>query len=332
MAGFLPRLAGAQTFPAPDFGTATPVRLPQDILNDLNSTQDARNGAALQLIAPQDSQAHADVLAVFRDGPDKSKLAMALALGTVSWPQPDFEQPLLALLSGRDPVAASAAARALMQYHDDPQVMNTLIDQARQTGRPPATRLAVIQALASFAHQPSAQQLVDLLEHGDSDAICEGAGDALIEMTARTDLDHNAKLWAQWWDKNKGPAVTDQAFHDMIIRQRGEAFAAQLAQYNAFRAATEDLLRRNFWSAPRDKQTGILLGYLQSPAPQIRVIGAKLVLESATVGAPAPAIIQETQRLLSDPSAEVRAAAASALSADYASASALSGAARKGDR
>src|ERR1700733_7882764 len=146
MSGFLPGIGGAQTFPSANSGSSLPAPLPQDVLTDLNSSQDARNLAALQLIAPKDASAHSAVLDLFRNGPDPSKLALAQALGTISWPDPDFKQPLMELLSGRDPATAEAAATALAQYNDDPQVMQTLIDQARPGGRSDDIRLAVIRA------------------------------------------------------------------------------------------------------------------------------------------------------------------------------------------
>ena len=65
----------------------------------------------------------------------------------------------------------------------------------------------------------------------------------------------------------------------------------------------------------------ILLSYLQSSAPEIRAIGAELVYSSASeTGRPPQGTIQQTRLLLGDPSAEVRAAAATALSADVQSA------------
>jgi HEAT repeat protein len=138
-------------------------------------------------------------------------------------------------------------------------------------------------------------------------------------MTGRSDLDHNSSRWAQWWEKVG--SLPDDKFQEAIIHGRGDALQAQFAAHRALQNATDDFLRNDFWSASPEKRSAILLSYLQSSAPEIRALGAELVLASAAAtGTPPAGTIQQTRLLLGDPSAEVRAAAATALSADVDSA------------
>jgi HEAT repeat protein len=318
MAGVLPRLAPAQTFPSGNSATAT-TQSPLSVLRDFSTNQTgqaARDAAALRLVAPRDADAKSAVLELFQSGPDESKLALARALAEIPWPDPDFQQPLMALFGQRNEAAGAAAATALAQYRNDPAVMQLLIDQAR-SGLP-GVRVPAIRALGSFGKPAAADTLIGLLQHdkNGSDATREAAGDALIEMTGRTDLDHNAQLWQQWRDSLK----TDQQFDDAIMRGRATAYEDKLSQHDVFDQETNRLLTDEFYDAPPEKRAAILLGFLQSPAPEIRVIGAGLVLRSAHEGEAPPGTIQKTRQLLSDPSPEVRAAAATALSADFDSA------------
>jgi HEAT repeat protein len=316
MAGILPCLAAAQTFPSGNSSEVTGPESPLDVLRDFNSPPNARNAAALQLLGTRDAAAKSAVLELLQSGPDGSKLALARALAAIPWPDPDFQQPLMGLFGVRDPAAGAAAATALAQYRDDPGVMQTLIDQA-QTGRP-EVRIPAIRALGSFARSKAAQTLLELLERdntrNNSDAIREAAGDALIEMTGRSDLDHNAQEWQKWYDSVK--TLSDQQFSDAIIRSRGADYEKELGQHDVFEKATHDLLRDAFLDAPPEKRAGILMGYLRSPAAEIRAIGADLVFQSANEGNAPPGTIQQTRQLLTDPSPRVRAAAATALTAD----------------
>jgi HEAT repeat protein len=324
MAGGLPCLAPAQTFPSGNsqggaLSGSADSQPPLAILKDFNSTQASRDAAALQLIARRDDDAKSAVLDLFRSGPDKSKLALARALGDISWPVPDFQQPLMDLFGLRDVAYGAAAATALAHYHDDPAVLRILIDQAR-VGQLDV-RIPAIRALGSFGTRLAADTLLDLLEHDDNgtDATREAASDALIQMTGRSDLGHNAQLWQQWRDSIK----SDQQFDDVIQKGRAAAYEDELPRHGVFEKATRELLRNAFIDTPPDKRASVLLGYLQSPAPEIRALGADLVLQSASQGEVPPGAIQQTRLLLADTSSDVRAAAASALSADIDSANDL---------
>ncbi|MGD0390923.1 MAG: HEAT repeat domain-containing protein, partial [Tepidisphaeraceae bacterium] len=291
---------------------------PQAQLADPNISQNAADLAAMRVVAQHDEATHTLVLALLKNGPESAKVALAKALGLVGWSDPDFVDPLLGMLQGRQPAAAAAAPLALAQYPDNPLVLQALLAEAKSDRTD--LRQPVIRALGTFGQKPAAQTLLDLL-HDDQDPISEAAGDALIEMTGRTDFDHDSDKWEKWFAQYSKRSDAD--FREAIIRQRGEAFESQLADQRTFQSAADRFLRDDFWNAAPANRAAILLAYLRSPAQEIRELGAELVYSSATATGAPPGTIQETHLLLSDPSPAVRAAAATALSADVASADAL---------
>jgi hypothetical protein len=323
MAGLSPHPAGAQTLPtqaasADESPGQDPLKVLQN--DDPGIPQNSRDLAAIRLIGGKDPSTIPNIVDVLSNGPPLSRLAIARALGSVSWPEPDFIDSLTTLLRGRDQASVTAAAQALGQYEENGDVLQQLIVQAT-SDRPPDVRLPVIRALGAFSQKAAAQALIDLQQHDENEQIEAAAGDGLIEMTGLENLDHDPHLWGQWFEKNKG--LSDDDFRRAIIASRGEAFASRAARHRAFESAADDLLRNDFWRAAASERAGILLSYLQSPAPEIRSLGAELVYLSATANAAPPGAIQQTRMLLSDPSTEVRAAAAGALSADFDSAADL---------
>jgi HEAT repeat protein len=307
----LPTSANPSTIPSP--GDA-----PQDAQTTLQSadaSQSARDMAAIRLIAWRDPAVRPVVVDILTNGSTPAKAAVSRALASVGWTDENFIAPLESLLAGRDPVPA--AALALGQYTDNLQVLQALRIQAKSDRVD--IREPVIRALGAFTQKPAAETLLYILQHDDSDAIREAAGNALIQMTGRSDLDHNSSLWSDWWEKNG--SLSDDKFREVIIAGRGNAFEDQVAAHQTLQNAADDFLRVDFWSAAPEKQAGILLSYLQSSAPEIRALGAELVLSSAAAtGTPPAGAIPQTRLLLGDPSAQVRAAAATALSADIDSA------------
>lgn len=299
--------AGPTTSPSTPEGNYDP----QQVLQDPNVTEPAAEIASIRLLAHHDDTTHAAVLSILKTGSTTAKIALARGLSSVPWPDEDFIEPLIALLRSRDPASAGAAAQALTQYRDNPQVLPELINQAKLDR--PDIRPVIIPAVGAFAQKPAAETLVDLLDDPDTN-IENAAINALIEMTGQTDFDHNADEWKQWYAKYQG--FTDADFQAEIIRERGQAFEKELGDQRAFQKEADTFLTNDFWSAAPANRASILLAYLRSPAPEIRELGADLVFSSRSViGAPEGTLL-ETRLLLSDPSAQVRAAAATALQGD----------------
>jgi HEAT repeat protein len=304
-------------------------RSPLEILQEGDAGQELLNQAASRLVAAHDPATRPQIVRLLAGGSSGTKLALAQALGLIGWPEEGFLGPLISMLRGRDVADASAAALALSQYQGNKAVLQELIAQSRPER--PDVRPSVIRALGTFLDKPAAETLISLMERDPDDAIREAAGDALIEMTGLAGLDHNAAMWAQWWDRNGN--LPDDQFRGAVITSRGQAFEGEFGQHQLLETAADELLRADFWNAVPDKDKGetlakkrasILLSYLRSPAPEIRALGAELVYASASSTGAAPAgSIELTRLLLEDASPEVRAAAAKALSADVNSAAAL---------
>lgn len=323
MASLFSGIASAQTLPTTTHSTAEsspqdPIAILQN--EDPGIPQNVRDLAALRLVSRQSPPAHAAIVDLLTKGTPPAKLAVARALASVAWPDADFIAPLTTLLRGRDQASVAAAAQALVQYKDNGDILQELINQAR-SDHPLNIRLPVVRALGAFSQKPAAQTLIDLQQHGEDYQIEAAAGDALMEMTGLANFDHDPGRWAQWWQQNQGLSDTD--FRVGIIRSRGEAFETQAAQHKTLQNAANELLTDNFWNAPPSDRAEILLSYLQSPAPEIRSLGAELVYSSATANGAPPGTIRQTRLLLADPSPDVRAAAATALSADVDSAADL---------
>ncbi|MGD0541169.1 MAG: HEAT repeat domain-containing protein, partial [Tepidisphaeraceae bacterium] len=185
MASLSPRPAGAQTLPTPTLlSDESPEPDPAKVLqsDQASISQNSRDQAALRLIRGKNPSAIATVADLLTNSPPVSRLALARALGSVSWPDPDFIEPLTTLLRGRDQASVTAAAQALSQYQDNGDVLQELIGQAK-SDRPADIRLPVIRALGSFSQKPAAQTLIDLQQYDETDQIEAAAGDGLIDMT-----------------------------------------------------------------------------------------------------------------------------------------------------
>jgi HEAT repeat protein len=292
--------------PSPDTGENDA----RQILEDPGTTAPAAQIAAIRLLASHDDTVKSEVVRLLNDGSPVAKVAVARSLAEVPWPDDQFINPLLEMLRSRDVAAASAAAEALTEYRNNPRVLQELCALAKSDR--PDVQPAIIAALGSFAQEPAAQTLIDLVDEPDPIGI--SAIDALIAMTGRTDLDHNADEWKQWYAKNQN--LSNANFEAEIVKERGQAFESNLGEHRLFETEVAGFLNSDFWSASLANRSSILLAYLRSPSPEIREIGAKLVYDSKIAVGALPGTMEQTRLLLSDPSAEVRAAAAEALEGD----------------
>ena len=84
-------------------------RIPGQQLEDPNAPQTAADLAAMRVVAQHDDAAHGLILTLLKTGPVTAKIALARALGQIEWPDPDFVDPLIGMLRGRQPTAAAAA-------------------------------------------------------------------------------------------------------------------------------------------------------------------------------------------------------------------------------
>jgi HEAT repeat protein len=273
-----------------------------------------RHFAAARLLATRSDAARAQLVDVLSNGPVDSRIAVAEALTYDPWTIKDFIAALSAMLRRRDLSTVTAAADALGQYRDNADVLSDMI-KVESSGSDSDLRQAIVGAMGDFSQKLAAQTLVDLLNHDTDQGVQNQAASALENMTGLK-LGHDAGRWTSWFQQNS--RLNENDFQTTIMRLRGDAYERQLSDKERLLHSSLDLLTRLYSRVPISERASALLSYLRSPAPEIRAFGASLVLSSALGspnGAP-PGTIEETRLLLGDPSFEVRAAAAHALSAD----------------
>jgi HEAT repeat protein len=238
------------------------------------------------------------------------QLAIARALAAISWPDPSFIDPLFALVDHGDRPRVSAAADALTQYQSNSDVVSHLIKLA-DADRADDLRIPVILAIGSFNQKSAAQKLISI-QQGSSDALQRAAGDALLDMTGLIENSHDVALWKAWWDRVGKDS--DREFQDEINRDRAQNFERLVIRRRQMQEDFGGLIGDLYTHIPAAERPQILIRYMQSSTPAIRVIGATLVFESRdTPDGASNEAMREVRMLLDDPSSEVRAASAQAL-------------------
>jgi HEAT repeat protein len=306
----VPPPASTQPSASTDWALAT--------LGDPSAAKESRELAAERLVASHSDQIR-PVLVEFLGHDHGAQLAVAQALGSVYWGDTAFIDPLEALLGNRDPTLAGAAATALGQYNNNDEVLKRLIS-AVQSNPSDDVRAPLVRAIAVFNQKSAAQALIDLL-HSDS-RISAAAIDALIDMTGQDDLGHDTRRWEDWWEQNG--ARPEASFEADIRAQRAAAFERRVARQNHTDDVVSRLLNDLYVAARPEQRQEMLIQYLRSPDPKIRVLGANLLHDSRDEpGRAWPAAMKEVRGMLGDVSPDVRAAAADALDNDADSAGAM---------
>jgi len=313
-----PNIGFAQASPPASTNPTAATDSAVAVVQDSNAPKESRELAAERLVASRSDQIR-PVLVTFLTNDHGSQLAVAQALGSIYWADPAFVEPLEALLGGRDPTLAVAAATALGQYSNNDDVLNHLIS-AVQSNPSDDVRVPIIRAIAAFNQKPAAKTLIDLL-HGDS-RVVGAAIDALIDMTGQDDLGHDTRRWEQWWEQN---GIRSEASFEADVRaQRAAAFERRVARQNHTDDVVNRLLNDLYVAAKPEQRQEMLIHYLRSPDPKIRVLGANLLHDSRDEpGRAWPAAMKEARGMLGDVSPDVRAAAADALDNDADSAAAM---------
>ena len=170
------------------------------------------------------------------------------------------------MLNTRDVDAVTAAAQALSQYRDNPDVLNDFI-KVESSRSDSEIRQAIVAAMGGFSQKLAAQTLVDLLNNDPDQAVQAQAASALSDMTGLK-FGHDPARWASWFDQNNRLSPSD--FQAMIMRLRGDAYQQQILDKNRLLHSSVDLLNRLYSRVPPAERASTLLSYLRSPAPQIR--------------------------------------------------------------
>jgi len=303
----------------PDAASIAAANADQDLktLQDSSAPSDQRDLAALNLVASHNDSIKPALADLLRNN-RTAQLSIARAMGTYRWADPEFIDPLLALLSQQNPDRAGAAAMALAQYQDNNDILKDLLRALQVSVHSPEMRAAILPSIGLFSQKDAAEALVDEA-HDDNSQVEAAAGDALMDMTGLVENGHNTAKWQQWWDQNKD--ASDADFQVMISKLRAAAYSRLVARRVNSDAAATKLLYDLYQQSPSNK---LLLQYLRSLSPAVRELGANLVVSRRdSLEGPSPELMQEVRRHLTDPSADVRAAAARALNNDADSAAVM---------
>jgi len=305
---------------APDIGRLGDVLLGRD------QAQAARAAAAAQLVGARSTTA-ATVLALALGSlaPDISGPALS-ALAESDWADPAFIAPVLSLL-GANPATNTSAAAILTRFASDPSAANIaahLLGAATNRQYPTAARAPIVRALGGYTDKDTALGLVGVLSDADeSDEIRQAAALALEEMTGLTQFGQDSRKWQDWWQGVKSLSPAD--FADAMARNRSGAFAAVARDSDRLNRNMDRLLKSLYFTSQPDAQPRVLDSCLTNEAPEIRRTGAQIV--EIDVGGGRPMTSAARSRLLtmvtSDPSPEVRGAAAAALGLDPTAAATL---------
>jgi HEAT repeat protein len=246
-------------------------------LESSTSTPTQRDNAAHALVDLQSPGARAILQDLLQNPQNQlSQIAAAKALADDPVPDPAFITALIDMI-GTSKAQTDAAASALANYGDNPDVFAKLAASADNAGNPTATRTAALRAMGMMSSKTVAAYLVDVLNRsGDEKAVDDAAADALTEMTGLHDNGLDRERWQQWWDANKGK---DQAqWNAELLIDRARQSRRVSKQYAQLADSLELLLSQNYQLIPAEQKLAVLMSYLSSPVPEIRINAVKNII------------------------------------------------------
>lgn len=299
-----------QNAPAP----ASDVPALQQQLYDPALKQDQRDAVAQRLLSRPDPAAHkaiADGLQQY--GQPSVQLASARALGDSPTADPQFIRPLFALLDTNMPEQTiDAAARGLTAFKADDNVLTQLLDLTRNASDE-RVRVAAVRSAGTFVDQRAAQTLVDLLDpSAASPRVNTAAAESLAYLSGLDAAGTTTEGWRNWWNNNKGKSA---------VQFRADIELARSAAYDRSQTTVADLqteflrlLSDQYQHLSPNQRPDTLIRYLRSPEAAIRVIGCKIVRQSAeNADVPQNNVKDQLRTLIGDANPSVRAAAGDAL-------------------
>lgn len=276
-------------------------------LADPTAPPTVREEAARRLVTRQTTAARR-VLgdALIDAGNPGAQLAAARALAEDPRPDPSLVTSLFSVL-GTSPAITDAAARALGNYRDQPEVLTQMLTIAEGRNRPVdvRTRAAVIRALGLIPERRAAEALVALLRQ-ESVTIRNAAADGLVALTGLADYGSDVAHWSRWWEAN-GPKSPAQ-FRAEIEARKAAAFDRQQQRLGQLALELESILRERYQAAPDNEKDGILLRYLAGSEPEVRLVGVRIISDefsAATRGIAGP-VREKLRQMIGDSSPVAR--------------------------
>ncbi len=269
------------------------------------SAKTRREAAALLLTRPY-AQA-ADALRGFLSGSDTStQIVVAEAIAQYGDGREQFVDPLMDMLTGREPTVRAPAARALVTYKNH-GVTDKLVMIALDVQQDKAIRLVTIEALQGVLDKLAVDALMRLLDDKDA-AISDAALGALAKLTNIRTFGKDHKQWKRWWrrnqDKDRSEWLADLA--ESLGRAKAELEADNALLQKRLVKAMQDL----YAATPAAQRDAMLLSFLKDPLADVRTVGLALTDRKLAAGEVPEEIRAQVLELLGDPDARVRRGAA----------------------
>ncbi len=277
-------------------------------LGDPKRTPETRLDAARLLLTRTYPQAMG-VLRQFLADPSNigAQQAIAEAIAEDGGGRKEFIQPLLAMLTGDEPLVRSAAARALVTYQGF-GVTDRLIGVARNPAVDRSVRRVTIEALQRIIDKRCIEVLIELLSDPDP-AIRSTAAESLRRMTSIRSFGSSRSMWEAWFARHRD--MDDLAWlrdmNDGLTRGK-----MVLERENALlRARLIESMESLYNSTPKTQRSDILLGFLNDDLPDVRLLGETLTDRMIAGNQEIPPEVRQRVRLmLFDDDPRVRESAA----------------------
>lgn len=317
-----PAVGIAQTQPAWQSATAAPSAdeltrrdLDQQLatLTDTgNVTPSQRDEAARRLVARQTPLSRAYIDQVLGNATNsRGQLAIARAVADDPNPDPALIDRLADLL-GADRLMTDAAAQALANYKSNPQAVDRLTQFARHAPgvadlrQRDAVRAVTIAALGNIPDKRVVESLITFISApGNSPTIRNASADALVEMTGLRQNGHDPVLWIRWWDQNRERSDAD--FRMMLLTNKGARADKYRRRLSELTEELATLLTQQYQASSTAARQSLLLQYLRSGQPIVRLIGARIVQDDQLNGeAPTAETADVLRKLVGDSDPDVR--------------------------
>lgn len=201
-----------------------------------------------------------------------AQIVVAEAVAQYGGEHEEFIEPLMDMLTGKEPSVRAPAARALVTYKNH-GITDKLIAITLDAKRDNAVRLVTIESLPRVLDKRAVDALVQLLDAKDA-ALRDAALSALAKLTNIRAFGKDRQAWKRWWRRNKdkdrsqwladlaeslGRAKADLEVDNARLQKR--LVQAMLDLYAATAAARHD---------------GMLLSFLKDPLGEVRLVGLML--------------------------------------------------------
>jgi len=277
-------------------------------LTDPDRTPRTRLEAAALLLNRSNPQAVAALVEFLCDSSNPgAQVAVARAIAQQGGRQGEFVDPLMTMLTGDDPAARAAAARALSTY-EDPKVIDRVILLAADRHRPQELRLAAMDSLAGMLSKQAVATTVRLLDD-PNETIRAAAAAALIRQTNIQAFGADAAEWKRWWQRNKDREQS-QWLADMA-QSLADSKSALESENIRLRDRLTKSMTDLYAATPPAQRDALLLGLMKDPLPEVRLAGTTLAYRRLAASEAINGDVRRQARaMLSDGDGRVRRAAA----------------------